>query len=219
MAAAREALLERFTSKKVVELAEIREALGGVSAMTAFRYLRTISYRRSYNSNGRFYTLHDPARYDRFGLWSVGDIHFSVDGSLKATTRRLIHEAEAGMTHHELLERLRVRVQNTLLDLLREGEVDRERVEQVYVYLRTEARLRAAQLRNRRQQCTVARELAELSDAVIIEILLVLIRHPASRPEQVVRHLHGHLPPITRTQVDAVLARYDLGQKGGPSSC
>ena len=142
MATAGEALVEWFTSKKVVELAEIREALGGVSAMTAFRHLRRISYRRSYNSNGRFYTLHDPGRYDRFGLWSVGNIHFSIDGSLKATARRLIHEAEAGMTHRELLERLRVRAQNTLLDLLRQGEVDRGRAEQVYGYLHTPARLR-----------------------------------------------------------------------------
>jgi hypothetical protein len=47
----------------------------------------------------------------------VGDVHFSVDGSLAQTVRRLVYEMEAGATHRELQERLRVRVHTTLMTL------------------------------------------------------------------------------------------------------
>lgn len=78
-------LVELFREHEVVEFAAIRVALGDASRATAFRYLARVPYRRSYNHNGRFYIRHDSQQYDRHGLYSVGDIHFSRDGSLKAT--------------------------------------------------------------------------------------------------------------------------------------
>ncbi len=212
-------LLELLKSKPVVDLAALRSALGNVSHMTVFRYLRRVSYRRSYNHNGRYYSHHEPSRYDRFGLWSWQDIHFSVDGSLKNTVRRLVYEAEAGATQRELQERLRVRVYNTLLDLLRKGEIDRDRLARVYLYLHTDGRVRASQLERRQELLTHAAESreAEVSDAVVIPVLLTLIRHPGLGPGELVRRLRGHSPPITRPQVEAVFTRYELGEKGGSS--
>ncbi len=123
--------------------------------MTAFRYLRQVPYRRSYNHNGRYYCLHEPSCYDRFGLWSWHSIHFSVDGSLGETVRRLVYEMEAGATHRELQERLRVRVHNALLTLLRQGEVNRERIAQVYAYLHPDPVIRGEQI-GRRQALIAA---------------------------------------------------------------
>jgi len=212
-----ETLADLLRSKPVVDLATIQWALGGVSHMTVFRYLRQVPYRRSYNKNGRYYCYYDPSRYDRFGLWSWEDIHFSVDGSLKQTVRRLVHEAVAGATQHELQERLRVRVYNTLLDLLHQGEIDRDRLARVYFYLHPDPRVGAAQ---REQRCArLARDAedqgAELSDAVVIQVLLTLIRHPGLVPEEIARRLRGHSPPVSRAQVETIFARYALGEKGG----
>jgi len=201
----------------------IEEGLGGVSAMTAFRYLRMVPYRRSYNHNGAYYCLHEPSRYDRQGLWSFKGIHFSVDGSLKKTVRRLVEEAPAGATQRELADWLRVRVQNTLLGLVRGDEIDRELVEAVYLYLHVDADVREEQLTRRREQMEARRSLATdgidlLADpAVIIQVLLTLIRHPGSRPEDVARRLRGHTPPIRSREVHAVFDRYALGEKGGHS--
>ena len=50
-----EVLFELFKAEKVVDLPRIEKVLGGVSAMTAFRYLKQVPYRRSYNYNGRYY--------------------------------------------------------------------------------------------------------------------------------------------------------------------
>jgi hypothetical protein len=218
-----EILLDLFAAETVVDLPRIQVALGGASSMTAFRYLRQIPYRRSYNHNGRYYCRHEPSRYDRLGLWSVGDVHFSLDGSLGKTVRRLVYEMDAGATHRELQERLRVRVHNTLLTLLRRGEIGRERLAQLYVYLHRDADIRAVQMQRRGALLdagkTVRIETA-VPDEIVIQVLLTLLHHPGAKAAQVLRYLRGHSPPVSMAQVEAVFARYDLesiGKKGGSS--
>ena len=49
-----ERLRNLFASDTVVDFPGIRTALGDASAMTAFRYLRQLPYRRSYNHNRHF---------------------------------------------------------------------------------------------------------------------------------------------------------------------
>jgi hypothetical protein len=194
--------------------------------MTVFRLLRELPYRRSYNCNGRYYTAFDPARFDHFGLWRFREIRFSTDGSLKATVLRMVLEAQAGLTHPELADRLGVRVHNTLLGLTRAAAIGRQAVDRVFVYLHPDPARREEQLRRRRERATAtattarsAREV-ELSDRVVIAVLLALLRAPGASVPDVVRGLRGHAPPISSTQIQAVFARYDLealGEKGGPS--
>lgn len=218
-------LVQLFTAHSVVELPAIREALGGVSSMTAFRHLKRLGYRCSYNHKGRFYARHELARYDRFGLWSVGEIHFSVDGSLRKTVRRLVEQAHSGATHQELAAKLRVRAQNTLLDLYRSEEVARERLKHLFVYLHTDPGLRAVQLQHRHELLSRAQSAdvqRQVTDQIIIAVLLVLLRYPGAGQAEVVRHLRGHSPPIAIEQVGVVFARYDLdnlGEKGGATIC
>ncbi|MEA3276218.1 MAG: hypothetical protein U9Q81_13190 [Pseudomonadota bacterium] len=218
-----ETLLDLFASETVVDLPRIQVALGSASSMTACRYLRQVPYRRSYNHNGRYYCLHEPSRYDRLGLWSVGDVHFSVDGSLTKTVRRLVYEMEAGATHRELQERVRVRVHNTLLTLLRRGEIERERLAQLYVYLHRDAAIREVQIPRRGALLNAgetARIAAGIPDEIVIQVLLTLLHRPGAKAAEVVRYLRAHSPPVSMEQVGAVFARYDLesiGKKGGSS--
>ena len=220
-----ETLRDLFASETVVDLPRIQVALGGASSMTAFRYLRQVPYRCSYNHNGRYYCLHAPSRCDRLGLWSVGDVHFSVDGSLAKTVRRLVYEMEAGATHRELQERVRVRVRvhNTLLTLLRRGEIERERLAQLYVYLHRDADIREVQMQRRGALLDVGKTVrieTPVPDEIVIQVLLTLLHHPGAKAAQVVRYLRGHSPPVSMEQVGAVFARYDLesiGKKGGSS--
>ncbi len=211
----------------MVDLPRIEKALGGVSTMTAFRYLKQVPYRRSYNHNGRYYCFHEPSRYDRLGLWTWRDVHFSRDGSLRKTVCRLVCELQGGATQRELQEQLKVRVHNTLLDLLRKGEVARERLVRVYVYLHMDRQIREAQIEHRQtlleaQDIATAQDKVVISDAVVIQVLLTLLRHPGAKIDDVVRYLRGHSPPIMVTQVAWIFERYELdqiGQKGGASSC
>lgn len=213
-------LMELFAQRTVVDLPAIRGALGEVSVHTVFRYLKLVPYRRSYDHNGRFYTLYKPSRFDRSGLWSHEGIHFSVDGSLLSTVRRMVHEAPAGATHRELQLQLQLRVHNTLLELCKKAEIVRDSPAGFYVYLHPEETVREAQLARRRELLSAAQVESEVTDAIVIEVLLALIRNPGARLAEVVRRLRGHAPPIRAEHVRVIFDRYDLehlGEKGGPS--
>ena len=220
-------VVQLLDTRSIAQLPDIKAALGGVSRATAFRYLAQVQYRRSYNCNGRYYSRHDPARYDRLGLWCHQGVCFSRDGTLGATITRLVRESDQGWTHRELQALLHVRVQTFLLEAVASATLAREQVDGSYVYLHVDRAVRQSQLRRRNERiasgkAVVATGALVVDDSIVIQILLVLIRHPGSKAADVVRRLRGHLPPITFEQVRAVFSRYDLedlGEKGGPSSC
>jgi hypothetical protein len=215
-------LIELFEKKTVVMLEEMQAALSAASRATVFRCLAQVSYRRSYNQNGRYYTKHDPVRYDKHGIFSFRGVHFSRDGNLSLTVLRLICESEAGQTQRELQELLRVRVQPVVLGMIRAGKVARKKIEGHFIYIHPDERICAAQIEKRRERLKEQAFSDEVSDGIVIQVLLVLIRYPGSRPGDVARRLKGHSPPITLRHVQVVFDRYnldDVGEKGGPSSC
>lgn len=211
-------LVELFESNPVVVLEKMQEAMGSASRATVFRHLAKVSYRRSYNRNGRYYTKHDSTRYDRHGLFSYKGIHFSRDGNLGATVSRLVCESTAGHVQRELQELLRVRVQTILLAMIRDKQIARSKIAGHFVYLHPDAEIREAQLARRREMLAEQAFACEVSDSMAIQVLLVLIRYPGSRSGDVARRLKGHSPPITLRHVQVVFDRYDLddvGEKGG----
>jgi hypothetical protein len=214
-----EDLLHVLRSEVIADLPTLQSKLGDASPRTVFRYLSRVPYRRSFNHNGRFYTLHDPARYDEYGLFSHGDIHFSVDGTLSKTVRRLVWEAEAGATQREIQDRLCTRVHEALRGLLQQREVGRTAMDRVYLYHHIDDAIAQEQRQCRQQRLDQARQEPRfaVSDVDVIRVLLVLLRYPGSRPQDVVRRLRGHEPPIRLPQIQAVFDRYDLGEKGGPA--
>lgn len=217
-------LVPLLGSSSPVTLEQLQAALGQVSRRTAFRYLRQVRHLRSYNHNGRFYTDRDPSRFDRFGLLSLGDVHFSRDRSLAATVRRLLCESDDGWTDAELRSLLHVPVHPFLLAAVRQGRARRQRLAGIYVYFCL-GQQGDRQLRARQKRLAASRSAAlaaALEPVTIIAVLLVLVRHPGSPPRQVARRLQGHSPPIPLPQVQAVFDRFDLAdlaQKGGSAAC
>ncbi len=221
-----EMLIDLFKTKGVVLFSDLQKALGSASRATTFRYLKRVRYLRSYNHNGRYYTYRDPGLFDRFGLYSRGDIHFSRDGTLGGTLRRLVRESQAGWTQRELQELLQVRVQVLLLEAVRHDEICREQVTGFYLYLHCDPAIGQIQLQRRQERIATRQggdeESGGVDDAVVIQVLLALIRHPGSGPADVVRTLRGHSPPIVLEQVVHIFTRYDLedvGKKGGATNC
>ena len=218
-------LVPLLASSSPVTLEQLQHALGQPSRRTTFRYLRQVRYLRSYNHNGRFYTDRDPARFDRFGLLSLGDVHFSRDGALAATVQRLLEDSPDGCTDKELRALLHVPVHPFLLAAVRQGRARRERLGGVYVYLSAAPQAGDEQLRARQASRAASRSpelAASLQPDLITEVLLVLVRHPRSLPAEVARRLQGHSPPIRLAQVQAVFDRFELagiGEKGGSTRC
>ena len=53
-----------------------------------------------------------------------------------------------------------------------------------------------------------------VTDAVVIQVLLILIRHPGLRTGDVSHRLKGQSPPITMQHVRVVFDRYNLDDAG-----
>jgi hypothetical protein len=133
----------------------------------------------------------------------------------------LVCESSAGQTQRELQELLKVRVQTSLAAKVHDKKLARIKVAGHFIYLHPDSKSHEAQLIKRREILEERRFAIEaVTDAVVIEVLLILIRHPGSKAGEVTRRLKGHSPPITMQHVRVVFDQYnldDVGEKKIPS--
>ena len=143
-------LVRAFDARKVLDLAQVKAALGTPVKMTALRKLRQLDYHSSYSHAGRYYTLERIARWDGHGLWSSTGIRFSRHGTLVETMAQLVDAAAGGWVSAELEDVLGVRVHAALLSLYRRGRVRRHQIGGAYLYVSVHDG--SAQLAHRQQQ-------------------------------------------------------------------
>jgi hypothetical protein len=145
-----EALSRLLGKRKMATMPELMAALGTEARRTVFRKLGELSYRTSYSHRGRFYTLDEVAEFDEWGLWSCGDVWFSIDGTLLATCARLVETAESGYLVDELDNLLHVSSRDALRKLVGDARLVRERVGGRVLYCASDQKRRAQQLLSRR---------------------------------------------------------------------
>lgn len=140
-----DALFSVFQSKKVLDLDEIKNALKTGSTMTAFRKLKQLSYLSSYSHRGKFYTLKEIVNFNDKGLWLRQSIGFSRYGNLIETAKAFVDISEIGYGVNELNDELQVQTQEALLHLFREGQIYREKISGVFIYLSIDKKIRERQ--------------------------------------------------------------------------
>ena len=180
--------LRRLTRRSAVfDLETLFRLLGTRSRMTVFRRLRQLGYHSSYTHAGRYYTLCDIPRFDEHGLWFHREIGFSRAGTLKRTVALLVEQTPDGRTHEELAQLLRVRVHNTLLDLLRQGLIGRERLQSVFLYVSADRATAAAQVAARKELVSALAEMLRVAtDEEVVEVLVEALRAAPEIPAPVV---------------------------------
>jgi len=67
--------MRQFISEQVMTLSQL-EALLSCSQRSVQRYLSKWGTLRSYNHNGKYFSLPVTARFDSFGVWKYQDIGF-----------------------------------------------------------------------------------------------------------------------------------------------
>lgn len=170
--------------RKVADMPALQTHLEGRSRRSLFRDLASVGYRTSFTHTGRYYTLTDVPDFDDLGVWFYRDVGFSRAGTLKQTIALLVNEAPDGRSHAELQHVLRVRVHNTLLDLVGEGHVGREQLGRVHLYVNTNVDRAAEQVQ---QRWEIDRTLAEVlrvpTDEEVVEVLVETLRAAPEVPE------------------------------------
>lgn len=215
---AKAALRRLFQRTPVVELGSLYRTLQTSSRMSVFRRMKEVGYFSSYTHAGRFYTLRDIPRFDGSGLWHYRDVGFSRAGTLKATLVEAVNRSPSGQTHGELRELLRVRVFNTLLDLVRAEKIRREALAARGALYVNADKARACEQLERRLKSAAEPTLPV--SGVVIEVLLELV-HAATvqvSPGEVAQRLSARGVRATVGQVREVFDRYKLGEKKGVRS-
>jgi len=127
-------LLTCFNAKKMMTIDELKSTLRTQCRMTVFRKISMFGYISSYSHSGKYYSLKRIARYNKYGIWSYKSALFSKNGTLKKTIEFLIDNSTKGYTASELNSILKVKVEDTLLELVKNKIVIRKKMSGIYIY-------------------------------------------------------------------------------------
>jgi hypothetical protein len=145
-----QALKQFFSQHKIATLDQLREALGSPARCTVFRKLSDLQYLSSYSHRGKYYTLKSIARFSQQGLWNFHSVWFSRFGNLLQTCQALVHHSDAGYSAAELKDILQVKTKHALTQLVRDGRLERETFDSVYVYLSAQKDVASRQIEARK---------------------------------------------------------------------
>jgi hypothetical protein len=207
-------VLQTFRAPRILTLEQLCQRLHS-SRSTVLRRLNEHEYHSSYNHAGKFLTIDEVAEFDSRGLWVWKIARFSKHGSLKDTLDFFVNQSGGGMTQEELASLLAVRTHNTLLDLIEENRIRRERLGPSFVYFSSKASIRRQQVQQRKSFLAEPK-VPRPSSPQIIAALLELIQEPAAQRQQIVLRCQRSGVSISRPQVDAIFEKYDLDKKRAP---
>ncbi|MFQ5409493.1 MAG: hypothetical protein ACE5FI_13860 [Anaerolineales bacterium] len=212
--------------RRVAEMKALRRASPGRSQRSLFRDLSQLDYLSSYTHAGRYYTLASIPEFDEYGLWFYKAVGFSRMGTLKKAVAELVDTSAAGYLHRELEHRVRIRVHNTLLDLVRAKQLGRASLgPRKTLYVSADANRAAAQ-RDRRRAEQVKPLAAPIAAPVIateteIAILIEAI-HSADKlasADVLADRLGARGIVVTADQIEQVLSHYGIdAEKKTPAS-
>ncbi len=202
-----------FLKQQVVNMNALSKILQTQSRMSIFRRLKKIGYFSSFSHAGKYYTLTNIPQFNENGLWFYQEIGFSRFGTLKATIIELVCGSSAGLTHLELSQLLRIKVYNSLLGLVKEGLVSRERIEKSFLYVAPEHGKATEQI-NRQRTATAksVRDVTVVSDTIVIEVLIETIHTGKIEisPSLVAKRLSNRGMLISNKQVEQIFKQYGI---------
>jgi hypothetical protein len=204
-------VVQTFRAARVLTLDQLCRRMRS-SRSTVLRRLDEHGYLSSYNHSGKFLTINKVAEFDSRGLWAWNVARFSKYGSLKETVWHFVKDSSKGMTHAELATLLGVRAHNSLLELVEEKWLCRERLGPTFVYLSRTTSVRREQVRRRKSLLKESKK-PRPTQRQIIATLLELIADPRAPTHQIVLRCQRSGVPISRELVDVIFETYDLDKK------
>ena len=183
----RDALRKMFRRKRIATLIDLFQVLNTRSRMSVFRRLKDSGYMTSFTHSGRYYTMPEIPKFDHWGLWFHQGVGFSREGTLKTTVVKLVESSEAGMTPRQMLNVLRLRVSNTLHNTLHElikiHNLDRQRQAGISLYVSAEPGRAAEQVAARTElAASLAEMLRVATDEEVVEVLVEALRAAPAIP-------------------------------------
>lgn len=190
------------------------------SYMSILRRKDDIKYITSYNRFSSGLTLRDIPIFNEFGIWGFRGYQFSKWGNLISTIGGIIDESKSGLHAGELHEIMSVRVNNHLAICTRRELIARSNEFGHPLYFSADADIRKSQYEHRMvlYQSKHPIEIMPLSEANVIRVLVVMIKHHATTVEKLMSILKAEGIELSEQSIRWVLKKYDIEKKGSPSS-
>jgi len=201
--------MRHFFSARVMTLSQL-EAILSCSQRSVQRYLAKWGGIRSYNHNGKYFSLPAIVHFDSFGIWKYNDIGFSKFENLKETVIHLVASSPAGLTASELGEVLSVNAHSFMSQFRVDLRLKREKCDGVLVYFCSDHDIMIAQKRKRFTNQPLS---TFPSDTQAIIILFSLLKNPKATIEEIVKTLAKEHNGISSTMVERLLEHHDLLKK------
>lgn len=201
--------MRHFISAQVITLSQL-EVLLSCSQRSVQRYLSKWGGLRSYNHNGKYFSLPAIAHFDSFGIWKYNDIGFSRFGNLKETVVHLVARSPAGLTASELGEVLSVNAHSFMSQFRVDLRLKREKCDGVLVYFCSDHDIRIAQKRKRFTDQPLS---TFPSDTHAVTILVSLLKNPKATIEELVKTINKEQNGISITMVERLLEHHGLLKK------
>jgi len=183
-----ECIENQFIEKIVVTLPELSRLLN-VSIRTIQRITREWNTIRSYDHNGRYFSLERLAEFNSYGIWEYSNIHFSKFGNLKNTLIAIINNSTQGMDASQIRDVLGVDTRSFLYQYKDISALKREKLGGIYVYFSSDQGKFTEQL-SRRKLNMEAISPPPLKSIIAINVLVAAIKHPGFTTEGLSKHLH-----------------------------
>lgn len=177
-----------FNEKIVVTLSELSRLLN-VSNRTVQRIITGWDTIRSYDHNGRYFSLKRLAEFNSYGIWEYNGIHFSKFGNLKNTLIAIINNSNQGMDASQIRDVLGVDTRSFLYQYKDASGIRREKLGSSYVYFSDDTKKYSEQL-SRRKQNIEALAHPPLQGPVAIKVLVAALKHPDFTPDKLSEYLH-----------------------------
>ena len=211
-------LQERFNEANPVRI--LSDLLEGshYSLRTLRRRIKDKIVIRSYNHNGKFYTMPNLAKFNTYGIWTNPVANFSMYGNLYETIVFLIDKSSAGYSPGEISIILKIKPYDSLSKLLKQQRIRKTKVSTRIIYFSNKEDIYLKQLSERNDKIESPNKVHLLEKDVIISVLAEIILTNSLDIKLLKKSLQRKNKVIRFGDIETVISCYGLKKKR-PNSC
>jgi hypothetical protein len=215
-----EMIVNEIEARRVTKISSLLRALG-CSSWTIFNKLKGYEYYTSINHSGQYITLKGIPEFDSNGMWKCKEAIFSQKHNVENTIVYLVNKSSEGLYVKELTNILQMSIHNQLHRCVKKGKLVRMRSGRNQIFFSSDGTIRKQQREERER--TLERPLIKLTrkpkyinDELIITVLVAVIKHHETSPENICLILSSEGRKVSHSAVRWVFDKYQIEKKGSP---
>ena len=172
---------------------------------------------RSYNHNGKFYTMPNLAKFNSYGIWTNPAANFSMYGNLYETIVFLIDKSSAGYSPGEISIILKIKPYDSLSKLIKQQRIRKIKVSNRIIYFSIKEEIYLKQLSERKDKIESLNKIHLSEKDVIISVLAEIILTNSLDIKLLKKSLQRRNKIISFGDIETIIFRYGFKKKRSDS--